>query len=329
MNNKITARGMAEGVLMAALAAIFMLAGNLPFIGLFVLLFCSIPITVATVRNNPFIGGLSAVLAVILALLFLGPIAAISGGLQYMLLGWVLGYMLYHHKSSNKTIGAGVITAASAALVILLFTLGLIGFTPASITAYMDNYTADMMEMYQSTGMIDMMAQQGVSKTQVAEIMEQSVQLMMRLMPSILIISRSVMAVITYFLTVQVLKRLKIRIPRIQNFQKWGLPFGFVWGLIIVWALWLAADYIDISWLNILTLNFLIVYAALLFLDGFALTCYWFKFEQMSTPMKVLGVLFVLFFITGFLIACTFMGLADLLFDFRKLRVDNKKVRKG
>ena len=32
-----------------------------------------------------------------------------------MLLGWVLGYMLYHHKSSNKTIGAGVITAASAA----------------------------------------------------------------------------------------------------------------------------------------------------------------------------------------------------------------------
>lgn len=165
MNNKITARGMAEGALMAALAAIFMLAGNLPFIGLFVLLFCSIPITVATVRNNPLIGGLSAVLAVILALLFLGPIAAVSGGLQFMLLGWVLGYMLYHHKSSNKTIGAGVITAASAALVILLFTLGLIGFTPASITAYMDNYTADMMEMYQSTGMIDMMAQQGVSKT--------------------------------------------------------------------------------------------------------------------------------------------------------------------
>lgn len=70
MNNKITARGMAEGALMAALAAIFMLAGNLPFIGLFVLLFCSIPITVATVRNNPLIGGLSAVLAVILALLF-------------------------------------------------------------------------------------------------------------------------------------------------------------------------------------------------------------------------------------------------------------------
>lgn len=81
-----------------------------------------------------------------------------------------------------------------------------------------------MMEMYQSTGMIDMMAQQGVSKTQVAEIMEQSVQLMMRLMPSILIISRSVMAVITYFLTVQVLKRLKIRIPLHSKFPKWGCP---------------------------------------------------------------------------------------------------------
>ena len=45
--------------------------------------------------------------------------------------------------------------------------------------------------------------------------------------------------------------------------------------------------------------------------------------------MKIVGVLFLLLFFTGFLIACILMGLADLLFDFRKLRVDNKKVSKG
>ncbi len=99
--------------------------------------------------------------------------------------------------------------------------------------------------------------------------------------------------------------------------------------MIIVWALWLAGDYINIKWLNIIALNFLLVYGALLFLDGLALSCYWFKFDQMFSLMKIVGVLFLLLFFTGFLIACILMGLADLLFDFRKLRVDNKKVSKG
>lgn len=329
MNNKLTVRGMAEGAIMAGLATIFMLIGNLPFIGIFILLFCSVPITVATVRHGSLAGGMAAILATLLIALLMGPISAVSGGLQYMLLGWVFGYMLYHRKNGSKTIQAGVLTASLAALVMLLITIGLIGFTPEAIAAYLDNYTSDMMELYQSTGMIDMMAQQGLSKAQVMELLQQSMHLILRIMPACLVIVRSLMAVITYFLTMQILKRLKIRIPRIQNFQKWGLPAASVWGLIAVWALWLGSSYINVGWLDILALNVLLIYGALLFLDGLALSFYWFKFDQMSTAMKLVGVLFLLFFFTGFLIACILMGLADLLFDFRKLRVDNKKVNKG
>jgi len=329
LSNKITTRNLAEGVILAALAAIFLLAGNLPFIGLFVLLFSSIPVTIATVRNKPMVGALTAVLATLIVGLLFGPITAISGGLQYMLLGWVLGYMLYHHRSGSKTIQAGVITSALAAVAILLMSLALMGFTPDAIAAGLESYKTEMLNMYQTTGMIDMMTQQGLSKTQVMDMLQQTMQMVINLMPAILIISRAVMAVITYFLTIQVLKKLRIRVPRIQNFQKWGLPFAAVWGLIVVWALWLAADYINIGWLNILALNCMIIYGALLVLDGFALTCYWFKLDQMSTGMKLVCALFVLFFFTGFLIACVLTGLADLLFDFRKLRVDNKRVRKG
>ena len=52
------------------------------------------------------VGALTAVLATLIVGLLFGPITAISGGLQYMLLGWVLGYMLYHHRSGSKTIQA-------------------------------------------------------------------------------------------------------------------------------------------------------------------------------------------------------------------------------
>lgn len=329
MSNKVTTRNLAEGAMMAALAAIFMLAGNVPFIGVVILLFSSIPVTVSAVRNTPFVGALTAVLATLIVGLVFGPIAAVSGGLQYMLLGWVLGYMLYHHKSGSKTMQAGVVTASLAAVAMLLLSLALMGFTPDAIAASLESYKTEMLDVYQSTGMIDMMTQQGMSKTQVMDMLQQSMRIVINLMPAMLIISRAVMAIITYFLTIQVLKKLRIRVPRIQNFQKWGLPFAAVWGLIVVWALWLASDYIKIGWVNILTLNCMVLYGALLVLDGFSLTCYWFKLNQMSTGMKVVCTLFVLFFFSGFLIACILTGLADLLFDFRKLRVDNKNVRKG
>ena len=329
LNNKLTVRGMTEGAIMAGLATILLLIGNLPFIGIFVLLFCSVPITIVTVRHGSFSGGLSAILATLLTALLLGPLSAVSGGLQYMLLGWVFGYMLYHRKSGNKTIQAGVATAAFAALMMLLLTIGLIGFTPEAISTYLDNYSADMMEMYQTSGMMDMMMQQGLSKTQVTELIQQSLQLVVRILPAMLIITRAIMAIITYFLTMQILKRLKIRIPRIQNFQKWSLPAASVWGLIVVWALWLLSDYIQINALDILTLNLMIIYGVLLFIDGLSLCSFWFKFSQLSTGMKVLSVIFVMLFFTGFTLACVLLGLADLLFDFHKLRVDNKKVNKG
>lgn len=325
----MTTRGLVEGALLAGLATILVLLGNFPFIGLFFLLFCSIPITVVTVRHSTLTGAISSALTVLIIALLLGPLSAISGGLQYILLGWVMGYMLYHHKSGSKTLHAVVITAAIASIVLVILSLGLIGFTQEAMTAYINDYTTEMMHLYQNSGMLEMMIGQGVSEIQVTQMLQQSIQIVLHLLPAIIIISRSVMALITYFLTAQVLKRLKIRIPRVQNFKKWGLPASSVWGLIFFWALWLAGDYIQISWINILALNCLVIYGALLFLNGFALACYWFKFSQMSLPIKIIGTLFVLFFISGFMIACILMGLADLLFDFRKLRVDNKKVSKG
>lgn len=325
----MTTRGIVESALLAGLAAILLLLGSFPFVGLFFLLFCSIPITIATVRHGTFTGGISSILTVLIVTLLLGPISAVSGGLQYILLGWVLGLMLYHRKSGSKTLHTIVITASIASVLILIISLGLIGFTPTAISSYMNEYTTEMMNLYQNSGMIDMMSKQGISEIQVTQMLQQSIHIVLYILPAIMIISRSIMALITYFFTAQVLKRLKIRIPRVQNFQKWGLPAYSVWGLIAVWALWLAGDYIQITWINVVTLNLLVIYGALLFLNGFALSCAWLKFGQMSTPIKIIGTIFILFFITGFMIACILMGLADLLFDFRKLRVDNKKVRKG
>ena len=314
---------------MAGLTIILLLLGNVPLIGVFAMVFSSIPITIITVRQGGFAGGITAVLSTILLALFMGPLSAIAGGLQYILLGWVMGYMLYHRKSAFKTIHVSVITAAFAALAMLLINLGLMGFSPETIAAYLDTYKTEMLDMYETTGMTDMLTQQGMSSVQVTAYLTEIMNMAIRLMPAMMIISQSAMAIFTYFLTTYILKRLKIRIPRMQGFQNWILPSSFVWGLIAVWALWLASDFISISWINILVLNLLIILAALLLLDGVALAMHLFHVKEMSMGMKILMVVSVCLFFTGFIIAFILSGLADLLFDFRKLRVDNKKEQKG
>lgn len=325
MSQKLTVQGITEGAIMAGLTIILVLLGNIPFIGVFVLLFCSVPITITTVRQGTFAGGLTGILITILLILLFGPLTAISEGLQYILLGWVMGYMFYHHKSATKTIHASVITAAFTTIILLLINIGLMGFTPESILAYLDNYKIEMLEMYNTTGMTDILLQQGMTQNQVTDFLLQMIDMAIRFMPAMMIISHGIMAIITYFLTIKIFKRLKIRIPRIQNLQNWILPSYFIWGLIGIWALWLAGDYIQISWINVLIVNILIILASLLMLDGIALFIYLFKIHQMSIGMKIFLSISILFFFTGFLIAIVLAGLADLLFDFRKLRVDNKK----
>ncbi len=325
MAQKMTVQALTEGAIMAGLTIILILIGNLPFIGAFALLFCSIPITIITVRQGKFAGGLTSVLAALLVGLLFGPLTAIAAGLQYILLGWVMGFMFHQRKSAIKTIHASVITAAFAAIALLFINLGLMGFSPETIAAYLESYQKEMLQMYETTGMTAMLAQQGMTQVQIDNMLVQVINLAIRIMPAMMVVSHGAMAIITYFITTSILKRLKIRIPRVHGFQNWILPGSFVWLLIAVWALWLAGDYINISWMNIVVLNLLLICAALLLLDGLALSMSLFKFKEMSMGMKVFAVFSVMFFFTGFIAAFILTGLADLLFDFRKLRVDNKK----
>ena len=329
MNPKLTVPALTEGTIMAGLTIILILLGNLPLIGMLALLFSSIPITIVTTRHGSFAGGLTSILSVLLLVLFMGPLTAVSAGLQYVLLGWVMGYMLHRRKSAVKTIHASVITTAFATVALLLINLALMGFSPESIAAYLDEYQKEMLAMYEATGMTGMLIQQGMTQTQASDFLVQIINIAIRIMPALMIISHGAMAIVTYFITTYILKRLKIRIPRVHGFQNWILPGGFVWGLIAVWALWLAGDYISISWMNILILNLLLVFAALLFLDGMAMSMHLFKFKEMSAGMKMFTVFAFMLFFTGFIVSFILAGLADLLFDFRKLRVDNKKEQKG
>ena len=84
-------------------------------------------------------------------------------------------------------------------------------------------------------------------------------------------------------------------------------------------------DRIPFEWVNILAMNCAVVCAALLFMNGLTAAMHIFHFKQMSAGMKALTVFMFFLFFTGFIIGMIILGIADLLFDFRKKKVDNNR----
>jgi len=326
LEHKLSTRAMTEGALMAGLAVIFVLLGMVPMIGALTILISGIPITIAAARHGSFTGALAAILATIIIALFLGPVSAISYGLENMLPGFVIGYLLNKRKSGIKILQAAVAVSAVASLLIMIISMGLMGVTPDTIGTYYAEMEADMLEMYEVTGLTDaMLEQQGISSIELTLMLQSMVAVIVKLSPAVMMIGGGVAGAVTYWLSMLILKRLKIRIPRSTSIANWRLPFSSIWAIIVVWAVWLMGDRIPFEWVNILTMNCMAVFAALLFMNGLTAAMHLFNFKQMSTGMKLLTVLMFFMFFTGFILGMIILGIADLLFDFRKKKVDNNR----
>ncbi len=322
----MSTRALTEGAIMTGLAVVFALLGMVPLIGALTIFISGIPVTIATARHGSFAGALSAILATLLIALLLGPISGLSYGLENMLPGFVIGYMLNKRRSGMKILQAGMLTAASASLILMIVSLGIMGFTPDTISAYYAQMETDMMTMYESAGLIDAMAQQqGASAIEITALMQSMVAVLVKLSPATVFLLGAFNGAIIYWLTMMVLKRIKVRIPRTTGFSGWRLPFSSVWVIIVVWALWLINDRIPFDWLNILVMNCMVVCAALLFFNGLTAAMHMLHFKEMSVGMKVLTAFAFFMCFTFCIIGLIILGIADLLFDFRKKKVDNNR----
>lgn len=327
MTKKLTTRSLAEGAIMAGLTMILVLAGSfLPVIGMLFLLICGVPITVVTVRYGGRLGAMSALVAVGLLSILTGPLSGLAYGLQFILIAWIFGWMFSRRKSAVKTISAGIISSMVATVILALLSFTLMGFSTEQFQEMQSVYINDVVDMYDQMGLLEQMAGENATAAEVKVIMEENMVVIYRILPAVLLLISAVSAIVNYLVTVQILKRLKIKIPRLQSFKKMALPANSVWGLILAWGLWLAGPYVPVSWLPIIAQNILLIYGALLFVQGMAVSAYWFNVEKMGMGMKIFTVVFIVFFFVGFIVACAMIGLGDLLFDFRKLRKQQKSV---
>jgi len=307
-------KSVVEGALLTALTVLLSLLGiYLPVIGVFISFTWPVPIIVLGLRHGLKWSIMATVVSGILLSLLVTPIQALALVLGFGLLGIVLGEALKRDVSIGLIIWLGAL--ASLFSKILLFAVGtlFLGINPFEQTFTMLQQSLNYsLEMYTKMGM---------DKQQLA-LLKESLTNLMKLMklifPALLVMVSILDTMINYLVSQLILSRLGYPAKKIPPFAEWRLPSWVAGGLLLGIVFLITGQHYKIEGLTTIGLNLQGFAYILFFIQGFAIVVYYLD------KLKVIGLIrwliLILLFITPlFNQILVWLGLFDILFNYRRL----------
>ncbi|NLL51277.1 MAG: DUF2232 domain-containing protein [Peptococcaceae bacterium] len=196
-----------------------------------------------------------------------------------------------------------------------------------------------IMQLYDQQGVIKLLTGQGIVKEEIEKYVNIMLMLKYRLMPGFVAIIGMLGFSLTYlgyrFFTKQ----------KVKNFSLWSLPWYAVWAVIIGIIAYLGGDYYGHTAVAYAGLNLMLIMAVICVVLGFSCLIHFYRRILSRRALIILVGIFLFIFVfsiltgnpllMGFLylmifmwmMAAMFIGLFDLLFNFRKLPGTNKEVK--
>lgn len=315
-------RALAEGALLATLTAVLGLAGlYMPFIRLFTDLVWPIPIIVVTVRHGLHTGVISLGVAGVLLLVMAHPLTVCLLLLQLGGLALFYGVAFRRKWQPLKTLVVGAGIALFSLFLVVLLLVNLLGFEALDLIKQLESSIEPTLELYKQLGLFEQSGSTGISEEIVRQMLKDLTQMLVMLVPAFLVLWALATAFLNYFLAQIVLVRLGIKVVAWAPFREWRLPWWFVWGFIVGFALYLVGDYWALEKLIQIGMNIILIYAPILFILGLAVFIFHLGKYFSTKVSRVFLVIVLLFFFRLIFLALMVVGLLDLLFDYRHLSV--------
>ncbi|SMB87708.1 Uncharacterized conserved protein YybS, DUF2232 family [Desulfonispora thiosulfatigenes DSM 11270] len=321
-------KGLGEGALMAALTAIFALAGiYIPIINLITILIVAVPITLVIVRNDFRIGFISSLVAGFLVAMLAGPIMAVTFYIQFMSMALAYGYLFKKKTKAGKIIIAGTAVSVISTLLLLMISFAIINTDFETQKDFMLQTVDETMIMYEKYGLLDQITEQGISKEEFKKAMVDSVNLFITVLPAILILASIFSSVINFIVTRSILRRFGHEVDKLPPFSQWRLPWYAVWGVIFGWGSYLIGDYFGISAGIMIGKNILIAYSFVLFVLGLSVISFFWKKIKVNFIGRLIFLFLLIFLARSIILLAIAIGLFDLVLDYRK-RIKINKAEK-
>ncbi|SFG26770.1 YybS family protein [Sporolactobacillus nakayamae] len=234
----------------------------------------------------------------------------------FMTLGVVLGYAVYLKKSAFALLLVGSLTNISVLIVYLAMSVLIFHFNP--VTAVQSALNDSFQQVVKQ--MAPILEQ---NTDELATQYQTQMDSIVHLAPVILIVVAVSYALIVALISLPVLRKFKVDVPRWVPFRMWQMPKSIIWiYLIVLFAGWFGIE--KDTPLYTAMLNIDVILQILLAIQGFSLIYYYAHIRRF--PLIVPISLTLLAGVFGFLLLqmVRILGIIDLGFNLRK-KIDQKK----
>ncbi len=230
MARAVPVRGLTEGAVLAAVAAVLGLAANyVPLFGAAAVFLCPLPLAVLVVRQGLKVAFLAAAVAAVIGAMVGGVLTGFSIAVGFAPSGLAMGIGIRRGLPAGSiwllTAGAAVASVVASAGLAMLG----VGMDPrqmlAEITRQSHESQQAVIQVYERLGI------NTAAVRQVAAQVQQMMDLLPRLLPFLFVAAGAISAYLNLVLGRPVLRRIGMRVPALPPMSAWRVPSWFLWVL--------------------------------------------------------------------------------------------------
>lgn len=190
---------------------------------------------------------------------------------------------------------------------------------PATVQALqpdaMEQRIEEYILLYEQSGTIQAFEKQGLSGSEFEGYLRSAVPVYYRLLPAL----AGILGMLEIGLGYLAFRFSRRREQKGIPFVFWRLPWYAVWLAIIGVSMYLGGDYLGNDILSVAGMNTMFIISAIAVILGMSCAVYFFKHPKVPRILFWIAIISTVFFTHYVLIVLLFIGLFDLVFNFRRI----------
>jgi len=313
LNSHDRTKAMVESALITALAVVFALAGiYIPLLG-YALFFLPVPFIIIGAKH----GIKYNILAIIAASVIIGsmtePLRALFIIIVVGFNSVVIGYMVEKNQPVGRTMFFGSIASIVASILSIAFVSYLAN---ANVVKMIEDTFTISNEIYES--LFKNMGSDPEKIQEAKQLIDHAKNMAIMLLPSSVIFASVAATYINYLASGAILRRMGYTINKPKRFSYFRLPKNILMGTGIILILTYFIKSMNIVDYETLFSNVLYIFFIVYLIQGLAVTSFFMEKKGIGRAVKII-IIFIILTIPSAAMILMFLGLADVVFNIRKL----------
>jgi uncharacterized protein YybS (DUF2232 family) len=314
------------GIISAIIIVLMIITGYVPFITFAGTMILPVPVALLYVRHELKITVLAIVASTIITAVLFNPIQAVLSALSFSFVGLILGYAIKKNKNSTYTIF--LLTLMSLIATVLTVVLTVVVIQRTSFNVFFTKFINDLNETSKQSIEISksLYLKTGMTQEQLAQVNSFYAMLtpefFINMGAAILIMQAFISAVLNYAVAKAILKKLGYNLKNLRSFMELYIN-SFAAAIIILpipLGVYLQAKKIPIGKPILVSGQLIMEYVFIII--GISVVTYFLKQKYKLSKGMITLVIISAFIIPTFATVFLYVGLADMIFDFRKVNPD-------